>query len=248
MKIPLRIDERISKKIPKNYSFSTRALRFDGTNLRQVTIAADASHQGAGDWTWIFWVRNRGQAGLPGVPRIMARQAAVDSHIIIGAGLAVALNNLGYTDGLGAWRDTGALIPLNLWSQIIVMYDAAPTPTMYGYINLALVDTWNVAGAPFNLAGTITLGRRGPELLNGDLAENSFHMQLLTAAQREESFRQGIARVENDCRICLRMEEGAGLNTLDLSPFGNDGTLTPGATPPIWIDTPQYELLVESGQ
>lgn len=247
MKTPLEVHPKASKREPKSYQFSSYALQSDGAGER-ILVAGDPSIEGPfTDFTWIIWVRNDDQTGQGGVPRIESREN-YRWEIVIGAGVAVALNNLGYTDGDGLWRDSGFAVPIGPWIQLILVNDDS-IKTLYAYVNLNLVDTWNYANK-FNRVDygdmAFLATTTGDEGLKGAVTEIALYPWMLSAAEREESFRRGSAKVLGDCRLCLRTEEAAGLNTLDLSRYGNHGDLLPVATPPSWIDTPKYQLLAES--
>lgn len=75
---------------------------------------------------------------------------------------------------------------------------------------------------------------------NGMLDEVQVYGRALTEKEIREDFYRGYGRVLSDCRLSLRMEEGAGAIVHDDSGYGNNGLLLGGFS---WRRHQLYELL-----
>lgn len=141
----------------------------------------------------------------------------------------------------------GAVVRDGGWHQSAFMLAGAGQ-------NDALTARFNLDGVEIALAGTrvthaqiaksgLRIGnRRFYNYFDGLIALVLLYNRVLAA----DEVRWNRVNYHNPVRdglvLWLPMEEGAGLTAYDKSGLGNDGSLLPGAGPPIWERVRQWEL------
>jgi hypothetical protein len=237
MSIPIQVEARIPKVSVLEERYSCYALNFNGTNS-VVTVPRSPSLEPTSQITIELWILFRSFI-RPNVYFIHKYGAYIGYLIIRDSGT----NTFKFYLGSGTWHTLNSVstISLNKLYHVVATYDGNRQRI---YLNGVLdaegpVDTFTISPAT---ASNLEIGAISSIMptynLDGWITGVRIHGVALTAEQVRQSFKRGYPRVESDCRLCLRISEGAGTVLNDLSGNGNNGTIS-NAT---WMRLKKHQL------
>lgn len=241
-RIPEQVYRRLPRRLPQEWKWSNRALRFTGVNY--VRVPYNASLNLSLPFTLSIWVRRR--TGFVAVGTLLQKFENYHMRTDVGALIFI------YFDG-GAWRGwvSGIILPEEIGTHVASIWrPSGPNTEIEAFINGVSVGSAIVTGQPVTTVRDVEMGATGfllTEYFQGDLDEPQIIDAELTPAEVLAITLRGYARVIPSTVLNLRFEEGVGLVAHDDSPFGNDGDLLPVVNPPLWINVQQFQLLAEAG-
>lgn len=245
-RIPDRICSRLPKRLPDELKFSNYALSFNGTNYVDCGNAiAIISAISLGMWINPTINNSWNQDS------VITKMLAVAPYLV----WKIGLTNTGKVvldvraNSVNQQSVTSATISTGVYSFIVGTFDGR---YMKIYIN-GVLD----AGSVVDLGGVYPIDDAVADTYIGyDLANDRYFKgiidepQVLPLALSSDIilsiYYRGCAQRELGARIVLRLEENGGLVANDESGYGNNGSLLPALTPPVWVPISKHELLSET--
>ena len=210
------------------------AALFDGAD-DYVGIPNDATLEMTNQVTMALWVHPDSTG--TGSPMLINKEGEYEIGLSSTGELRWAFDNT--TPGW-AWHNTGAIIPSDTWTHILVTYDSGTVKT---YVNGELVETFAGAGSIGDAHPTLDELRIGGRSNNpsgqyfkGLLDDVRVYGHALSAAE---------ATVVYGTLGIWTFDEGAGTTIADSSAVGNDAAFNTGT--PVWINGPRGNAMEFNG-
>jgi len=133
------------------------------------------------------------------------------------------------------------------WAFVWEPADGGVDGTLRVYKYAREISSASVTGSPVHSTEALRIGTRsdGDMKFKGMMDEFVIVGASLTQKEIERAMLNYHSRL-NGLRLWFRMEEGTGLTAYDRSGYGNHGTLSPSATPPVWTRVKMWELRTEA--
>jgi len=252
MSLPPALYPLVPKHEIKEVRHSTHCLRFNGLTSRVDCgnpVVFNPTTQSISVECWImFWAKGQ-HMGLIDKGTALGVAASFAYNLVYALGTGVRFD---VSDGVNVSRAIipDASIPLFRWIHVLGTYDQTDLRSrIYLHGNhidtaaAALVGNINVVADTLEVGGDTFAGRYSQAYIT-----EARMLNVLPSLQEIRSTaRRGYAKPIPGTVLNLRMKEGVSLTAFDTSGLGNDGTLLPALTPPIWTGVAEGELLAEAG-
>lgn len=228
------------RRLPCEKVWPNYALFFDGAN-DAVRVPHHASLNLVNAITIVAWIYPTGW-GLGNTGYIVSKE--VTGWLLCLRNVGVAAETFRFLfNGITLYDAPSYSVVLNRWQCVGATYDR---------VRLKL---WRNEKKVLDVAEAAALGVNVDDVYVGnraDITVRAFQgyiasVHVLGVCLSEEAYRAAVLRgypsVRSDSVLCLGLEEGVGLATVDDSPYGNGGTLING---PVWTGVSQYKLLAEA--
>lgn len=247
MSLPASVYARLPRRMPLSLGFSKYALLFNGVNQYVEAVNDLTLDMGATDsFTMSSWIKT-------GV--------TIGTHIIGGKyynGYRYEVRTPGvlagvlYDGTLGSTIVGGIVVADNRFHYVSLVRDKS-VDRLRLYVDRALDNdiadgTGNLSNAlPFDI-GIVDSRKAQPEYFNGVVDGFLLYKgQALTLEQHIYNMLNYHTPIRTGLVLWLPLEEGTGLTAYDKSGEGNDGSLMPAVTPPVWTRVKKWELRAEGG-
>jgi len=246
LSLPKSVYERKPKRLPKSLGFSRYALDFTPANSQYVDVPSSTGDElNPDNVTVICWVYvdSAGQnAGIVARGQTSANQSYV---------IYVYDNNFNFriVDSEGDIASVTEPEIVGEWTHLALAYDGSEVE---GFVNGETVGTASPATPSALNEGDwdVWIGTYwdGTYYLDGKVDEVQIYDRVLSSSEIRDimlDYHQtpDLAHLVG----WWRFEEGTDLTAYDESGNGNDGTLKPAASPPVWTDVKKWELRSEGG-
>lgn len=233
MSYPKAVYQKLSKRKPYSLGFSRHALSFPYDCYVQTGVGVVPQQP----LTLMVWFK----------PTVIAGDILINSrHQRVAIRCSPSLHAW-YYDGGALPALSGGTPLLNKWNFAVYTKDAVNGAFLY--LNGVLVDSNAAHNTPIVFSvddcwlGTDTgLGGWYRGLLDGAAIYN----RAISSLEIRRNMLNYHRLVRNGLVMWFPMEEGNGLTLYDQSGLGNNGSLLPVATPPLWVNTRKWELRAES--
>ena len=231
-----------------NYSVAKvgQGLSFDGSGV--VTVPDSASLDPTAQVTMESWVYPTADSiGSNAMAIIMNKEIVGNVQYEMGrrlnsggcpSGTGIATGNfvvafsapLGLPDGCGGWVDSGANLPLGVWSHVAATYDGVNLRT---YVNGSLTRTLPASGSLTTSNGSLRVGGRlvNPEVWVGQLDEVSLYNRGLSGSEVASIFNAGLAGKLTTATTATGFAQSPSLGRIQSQgPFARKGSVSRTAT------------------
>lgn len=243
MSIPEAVYHKLSTRTPYSLGWSKRCLDFDGLQ-NYVQIADDPSLCPV-RVSAFAWIKVADAIPFTGTRGIFGKGPGADrQYWLYGVNADDELRaNIETATAPYSWSTVGADLEADLWYYVGLTYDGAFGRT---WVNGVVRGSIPANGNLITPAGV-------NDLLIGNLPGTAlFWLGLIdgyveySRALTQNEILYNMLNYNNPIGnglICwIRMEEGSGVLASDESGNGNNGTLLPAPSPPVWVRTEKWEL------